>query len=261
MENITFAPLQTPICSEPVIGVQVHSLQPCSPRSMYSLATALGIRDIKEDTLKNIQSKLSTSNIMQELFSSFAASHKEVLDMEIRTLYETFIEKDPKLLTDHVRRMASNEAPFFSTTLSLIYDGMVERAFQKWASSFDVSGTFESQSLPNPTPPQAPTPALSNISVPTPILPSSSTLRVPAPVFVPASSSTSTCALLRCIQCRRYVRLGDLYDGLRCPQCPATGRDGTGKRGRPLMLCGSCGQMRTTRVGNCPKGKCGKGFL
>ena len=61
----------------------------CSPRSMYSLATTvglpavswsvvligqkLGIEDIKECALKDIKSKLTTTNVVQELFTSFAA--------------------------------------------------------------------------------------------------------------------------------------------------------------------------------------------
>jgi len=49
--------------------------------------------------------------------------------MEIQFLHEEFTKKDPKLLIDHVQRMMSGEAPLFSTTLSLVYDRLLEQAF------------------------------------------------------------------------------------------------------------------------------------
>ncbi|KAF9642810.1 hypothetical protein BDM02DRAFT_3273313 [Thelephora ganbajun] len=128
--EMSFAPLQTSAHdSGSVADAKVQQPQPCSPRSMYSLATALGIENIKDDALRDVQSKLSTSNIARELFTSFAASHKAVMDMEIQFFHENFTEKDPKLLMDHIQRMASGEAPFFSTTLSLVYGKLLEKAF------------------------------------------------------------------------------------------------------------------------------------
>ena len=61
------------------------------------------------------------------------------MDMEIQFLLKNFTEKDPKLLMDHVRRMASGEAPFFATTLSLVYGKLVEKVFTRPTSS--SSGT------------------------------------------------------------------------------------------------------------------------
>ena len=57
------------------------------------------------------------------------SSHKEVLDMEIQFLHERAIEEDPKLMINCIQKMVSREAPFFPTTLSLVYDKLVERAF------------------------------------------------------------------------------------------------------------------------------------
>jgi hypothetical protein len=56
-------------------------------------------------------------------------SHKAVLDMEIQFFHEMITEKDPKLLIDHIERMASGGTPFFPTTLSLVYDKLFEKAF------------------------------------------------------------------------------------------------------------------------------------
>ena len=51
--------------------------------------------------------------------------------MEIEFLHQKFTEKDPKLLMDHIQRMASGEAPFFATTLGVVYDKLAEKAFPK----------------------------------------------------------------------------------------------------------------------------------
>ena len=58
-------------------------------------------------------------------------SHKAVMDMEIQFLHEKFTEKDPRLLIGHIQRMASGEAPFFATTLGLVYEKLVEKAFSR----------------------------------------------------------------------------------------------------------------------------------
>ena len=49
------------------------------------------------------------------------------MDMEIQFLHKNLTEKDPKLLMDHIKKMASREAPFFATTLSLVFDKLVEK--------------------------------------------------------------------------------------------------------------------------------------
>ena len=84
---MNFAPLLNSVRDGNTLGDA--EVQRCSPRSMYSLTTAvgvvygsivaspdrvekLGIQKIKADALKDIQSKLTTSNVAQELFSSFA---------------------------------------------------------------------------------------------------------------------------------------------------------------------------------------------
>jgi len=103
---------------------------------------------------------------MQELFSSFAArwarngpshsslshfcpsSHKEILDMEIQFLHENFTEKDFRSLMDHIQSMASGEAPFFATTLSLVYGGLIRKAFSKHAP---LGSGLGGQSVATPT--------------------------------------------------------------------------------------------------------------
>ena len=51
------------------------------------------------------------------------------MDMEIESLHKSFTEKDPELLMEHIQRMAYGETPLFATTLSFVYDKLVEKAF------------------------------------------------------------------------------------------------------------------------------------
>ena len=84
--------------------------------------------------------------------------------MEIRVLYEMFTGKDPKSLMDHIQKMASGEAPFYSTTLSLVYDKVVEELFTKRVPPGRGPGELtEGQSATVLTPPQP--------SISTPMLP------------------------------------------------------------------------------------------
>ena len=142
--------------------------------------------------------------------------------MEIQFLHENFTEKDSKLLMDHIQRMGSGEAPFFSTTLSLVYDKLVEKAFPKHTSPGLGLGC---QSVATPTPPVQASPS-------TPGIASSSNLQAPAPVPEPISSEATIKRVeyYQCVRCHGAVSEYDLRNSLHCPRCSGTGRNGRGKR-------------------------------
>ena len=233
--------------------------------------------------MKDIQSKLSSSNIIQELFSSFAArwaskwsayslflnwtffSHKPVMEMEIEVLYQTFTNQGPKVLIDHIKSVAAGEVSYFPTTLALVYDRLVGRAIQKHPSSSDsekppkgqkVTTSKAQSSVFDSAPPYT-----SNASSST----NPTTTRFPAATSVPSTTLIPTAppinrVSLQCIRCRGTALLGQLYDGLHCPWCPATGRNGKGVKGRPFMVCPECRKLRETRVNTCPKAQCRVAF-
>ena len=49
------------------------------------------------------------------------------MNMEIQFLHENFAGKDPKLLANHIRRLGSGGAQLFPTTLSLVFDMLIEK--------------------------------------------------------------------------------------------------------------------------------------
>jgi len=181
--------------------------------------------------------------------------------MEIQFLHEKAIEKDPKLLIDCIQKMGSGEAPFFPTTLSLIYDTLVEKAFTTHVP-FDPrpSGRTEGKSpIRPPHSPQALT-STPNINASLTVDPatSSSNPQTPASTRDPNTSTTTTrSAWLKCIRCYEVARLQDLHGGLYCPKCPA----GLWWGERPLMQCTLCNLLRTEAEGDCCRNTCRRRFM
>ena len=180
------------------------------------------------------------------------------MDIEIKFLHECFAKKDPKQLMDHIQRMGSGDAPFFAKTLGLVYDRLIEKTFTRPAPSGSGLGkSVEVQSVADPAPPPKAPSSISSVP-PTPIG-TSSTLLVspqppaPSPLPIPVSTnSSSRLARLVCNQCGESASLADLYEGLRCPQCPSRG----GGRGRPWMRCQLCSTVRAESRTNCIRNSC-----
>ena len=180
--------------------------------------------------------------------------------MEIQLLLKKFAQKDPKSVMKYIEKMASEEAPFFSTTLSLVYDKLIENALSEPTVGSVFGRPTGSQSVFHPAPPQAST-STSNVTPFSTISPtvSSSSLQAPASTRVPVPLTTSTnWTSLRCVRCGGLARLRDLHQGLHCPQCLLT----NGGKKPPIMQCVACNVLRVERTReNCCKKKCGRMFL
>ena len=162
-----------------------------------------------------------------DVFLTSTFSHGEIMDMEIEFLRGNFTEKHPKLLMEHIQRMASGEAPFFSKTLSLVYDKLVEYTSTRPTITdpdLGKSPEIRSQSIAEPA----------------------STSQRPHWVV-----------LLKCRKCGERAMSRDLYDGLRCPRCPPR----PSGKGRPFMRCPLCKIARITRTDHCVGRSCVAGFM
>ena len=187
------------------------------------------------------------------------SSHQEVLDMEIQFFHERVTEKDPKLLINHLQRMASGEAPFFPTALSLVFDKLAETVFPKRIPLGPApGGGTEGEHLIHPTPPPQASTSTSNIPPP-PVVdivapPSNSQALASTHQPVPPIATPGT-TWLKCRKCGRVSLSQDLRGGLRCPQCPASDKQ------KRTMLCGSCNALQTTVRANCERKVCRMGFM
>ena len=181
---------------------------------------------------------------------TWTSSYTAIMDMEIQFLHETFPGKGPKLLVDHIRRMGSGEAPFYSTTLSLVYDKLVEKTVAQSVPS--SSGLGKSIEILDTAPPQA---SAFTFSTSQSSGTASSSSQPPVPTPAPASpsiSSNNQLVWLVCSKCGEPASLGELYNGLKCPRCPPRG----GRRKRPCMICQLCGGSRPERKDKCLRKAC-----
>ena len=162
-------------------------------------------------------------------------SHKAIMDAEVEFLHKSLAKQNSKkLLMEHIERMASGEAPFFPTTLSLVYDTLVEGYFPQTTTSGPHPGKSPGdQGVTNSTN-QA----------------TNSTSQVNPP-------SAPRVAWLECTKCGAYSGLNDLYEGMRCPICPETGVQG----GRPCVKCQLCNVIYCTHREDCVNRMCGARFV
>jgi len=66
---------------------------PCSPKNIYILAKLLNIQPLRDLAFKDIESKLSADNIVEEFFSPISARDRQILEMECRLLFSKFKNK------------------------------------------------------------------------------------------------------------------------------------------------------------------------
>ena len=170
--------------------------------------------------------------------------------MEIEFLHEK-LERDPKLLMDHIKRMGSGEAPFFPITLSLVYDKLVDKAFSKPALSSALGCSAGSQSAFS----KPPFSSVLGCSA------GSQSVTFPRSFQAPTPRPIIKQPGLKCARCRHTALVHDLYDGLHCPQCTEKGKNGKGERGRPFMRCVKCDTLRDGRRVFCLKSECGRRFM
>ena len=178
------------------------------------------------------------------------------MDLEIQFLLKHFTEKNPKLLMEHIQRMASGGTPFLPRTLSLVYDKLIEKVFVRSTATGAGPGkpvqtggqsTTEPESAPST---QASNPTSGVDQSPTPAPPPSTQQAEPEPVPLGA-------VWLRCFKCHERARVQALYDGTRCPRCPSR----SARKGRPFMQCPSCNYVRAVRWETCARNACQARFV
>jgi len=65
---------------------------PGSPKSMYALADAYRLDDLRTEALKMIKFMLTPQNVLLEVFSHFSGKYEVVCDMEVKYLLEHWNE-------------------------------------------------------------------------------------------------------------------------------------------------------------------------
>ncbi|KAI5993830.1 hypothetical protein F5J12DRAFT_915340 [Pisolithus orientalis] len=110
-DNIAFSPLKSSGPQGPQKFSRTAKSKPqCSAKSMYSLATKLGIDELRDQAFASIRSNVDENNLLQELASSFTGRYPAVLELELDLLAEEIasapiVEGLPHLM----RRIAQKE--------------------------------------------------------------------------------------------------------------------------------------------------------
>lgn len=92
----------------------------CSPKAVYSIATVLEIKSLRELAFDDIRSKISSENIVAELFSAFTSRENEVMKMYCELLESTFHgESITAAVADFIRSITGGKAAHCATTLKL----------------------------------------------------------------------------------------------------------------------------------------------
>ncbi|KAI0645431.1 hypothetical protein C8Q79DRAFT_692725 [Trametes meyenii] len=99
--RVTFAPLRSQEKLYSTVRTNPFEPPPCSPKSMYRLAEKYGVEHLKALALEDLGSKMTTRNILVELFSPFTVTYNTVQAAELRYLHSQVAQED--LLQDLAR--------------------------------------------------------------------------------------------------------------------------------------------------------------
>ncbi|KAF9645604.1 hypothetical protein BDM02DRAFT_489896 [Thelephora ganbajun] len=92
-DEISFAPLTSQGIDSRLAYILENASDtppPCSPKSVYILASLLNLQPLSDLALRDIESKLSENNIVEEFFSRVSSTQREVLEMECRLFFSRF---------------------------------------------------------------------------------------------------------------------------------------------------------------------------
>ncbi|KAG1726733.1 hypothetical protein EDD22DRAFT_830786 [Suillus occidentalis] len=114
-DKIVFSPLKSQ--GPPRTDVETPNLStswPCSPKSMYRLASKIRVRldSLRDQAFRAIRSGLGSENIFQELSSSFTSKYPAILQLNVEVLLQHIasvpvIQNIPSLL----RRIIDSQLP------------------------------------------------------------------------------------------------------------------------------------------------------
>ncbi|TBU29591.1 hypothetical protein BD311DRAFT_756443 [Dichomitus squalens] len=109
--ELNFAPLKSQPGSRRMKPAS-HAAPLCSPKSMYRIAHKYDILSLREKAVADIKAKLSPSNILEEIFTTFTSLYPEVRDVEIDYLHSNIrVSGIQTQLPTWLTRLAKNELP------------------------------------------------------------------------------------------------------------------------------------------------------
>ncbi|KAI6038874.1 hypothetical protein EDC04DRAFT_1843815 [Pisolithus marmoratus] len=128
---ITFSPLRSSDAQgSQIVSPNTRQGPQCSAKSMYALATKLGLHLLRDQAYAFIRKNLNEDNVLQELACSFVGRHPDVLELVLNVLAEKFatapvIQGLPQLM----RRIAKNELPHGAEILVGLHTRILQKHY------------------------------------------------------------------------------------------------------------------------------------
>ncbi|EKM54427.1 uncharacterized protein PHACADRAFT_185353 [Phanerochaete carnosa HHB-10118-sp] len=98
----------------------------CSPKSMYRLATKLGLEKLRELSFGALEMALSKENVVEELFSDFTWRYPDVLRMETEVFHRYASEPSVQsALQEKFQDIAYGQMPHSSVVLSSLFQRFI----------------------------------------------------------------------------------------------------------------------------------------
>ncbi|GJE95505.1 hypothetical protein PsYK624_116900 [Phanerochaete sordida] len=119
---LEFAPLRTQQAQRTTTPNAVS----CSPKSMYRLATKLGLEKLQDKCFAALEEALSKDNIVEELFSDFTWRYPDVLKMETEVFHRFASEPSVQsALQDKFQDIAYGQMPQSSVVLNSLFQRFI----------------------------------------------------------------------------------------------------------------------------------------
>ncbi|KAI6137904.1 hypothetical protein BKA82DRAFT_4163747 [Pisolithus tinctorius] len=144
---ITFSPLRSSGSRDSQSLAPNSDKRPlCSAKSMYALATKLGLNQLRDQAFAFIRKNVNENNVLQELACSFAGRYLDVLEFELDLLAQNLatipvIQGFPQLM----RRIAKNELAHGADILIGLHTRIIRQHY------LPVPNTTSSSTRPTPT--------------------------------------------------------------------------------------------------------------
>ncbi|KZT08413.1 uncharacterized protein LAESUDRAFT_723932 [Laetiporus sulphureus 93-53] len=130
--KIEFAPLksQPPSVRREKAQAERKPFDPplCSPKSMYRFAHMCEMDQLKNLALKDIESKLSVDNILEELFSRLTCRYLELQKLEVSYLLKNLSANLMSFIPGWIAKVASGElGPMGGDVLAILFEKLAEK--------------------------------------------------------------------------------------------------------------------------------------
>ncbi|KIK12003.1 hypothetical protein PISMIDRAFT_689880 [Pisolithus microcarpus 441] len=137
----------------------------CSAKSMYRLATKLGIGELRDQAFASIRSNIDENNLLQELASRFTGRYPAVLEMELDLLLKNIasapiVEGLPRLM----ERISEKELSHGAKIMAGFYTRILQKHYSTCLPTRNDSSRSDS-TWPQSPPPSFGIPQVAPVSV------------------------------------------------------------------------------------------------